>query len=166
MVEHNALCQYINPRRQKETAASWLDGLLPIAGESAVLSESQRAPPLIPRTTCPGGQCGPLSRGEIAPAQWSAGRELQSRASERWGSGGASHVSLGSCAAGADFVAMFGAVVRRSYFFILIIIIMRQFLLFCLILAPGSFILPRNAKLVAMCPDRAVPSLIELCVCR
>lgn len=74
--------------------------------------------------------------------------------------------SLGSRAAEADFVAMFGAVVRRSYFFILIIIIMRQFLLFCLILAPGSFILPRNAKLVAMCPDRAVPSLIELCVCR
>lgn len=74
--------------------------------------------------------------------------------------------SLGSRAAGADFVAMFGAVVRRSYFFILIIIIMRQFLLFCLILAPGSFILPRNAKLVAMCPDRAVPSLVELCVCR
>lgn len=73
--------------------------------------------------------------------------------------------SLGSRAAGADFVAMFGAVVRRSYFFILLII-MRHFLLFFLILAPGSFILPRNAKLVAMCPDRAVPSLIELCVCR
>lgn len=73
--------------------------------------------------------------------------------------------SLGSRAAGADFVAMFGAVVRRSYFFILLII-MRHFLLFFLILAPGSFILPRNAKLVAMCPDRAVPSLVELCVCR
>lgn len=73
--------------------------------------------------------------------------------------------SLGSRAAGADFVAMFGAVVRRSYFFILLII-MRHFLLFFLILAPGSFILPRNAKLVAVCPDRAVPSLVELCVCR
>lgn len=75
-------------------------------------------------------------------------------------------VSLGSRAAGVDFVVMFGAVVRRSYFFFILLIIMRHFLLFFLILAPGSFILPRNAKLVAMCPDRAVPSLVELCVCR